>query len=154
MLAWGLHKGSDVKVGGKKVLLPLVGLLVIGLGVFLAQSLKGKKGGEQKETQAKRTVSYIPLETFVVNLRGGINFLKVTMTLEVEGLKQGQDLKDEMPVIRHNIIFILTEKGVEDIITSEGKRALAEEIKQKVNEVLSPRKVRVTGVYFTEFIVQ
>lgn len=153
-MAWGLLDRGDVKLGGKKLFLPLLGLLVIGLGVFLAQSLKGKKGGEQKEVQVKRAVSYVPLETFVVNLRGGINFLKVTMTLEVEGLKEGQDLKDEMPVIRHNIIFILTEKGVEDIITSEGKRTLAEEIKQKVNEVFSPKEVKVTGVYFTEFIVQ
>lgn len=138
----------------KKLLLPLLGVLVLGLGVFAAQSLKGKRPEEPKEKKERRGVSYVPLETFVVNLKGGVNFLKVTITLEVEGLKAGEDLKEEMPIVRHNIIFILTEKGVEDVITSEGKRQLAQEIQQKVNEVLSPRRLKVTGVYFTEFIVQ
>lgn len=141
-------------MGKKKLVFAVLGLLVLGLGVFLVQSLKGKKEAGPKQAQVKRAVSYVPLETFVVNLRGGVNFLKVTMTLEVEGLKEGQDLKEEMPVIRHNIIFILTEKGVEDVITSEGKKMLADEIQKKVNEVLAARGIKATGVYFTEFIVQ
>ncbi len=139
---------------GKKLLFVLFGLLVIlgGAGWFLLGRSKGKNPEEKRERP--RVVDYVALEPFVVNLKGGYNFMKVSITLEVEGKGGAEAVQKEMPAIRNQIIFLLTEKTFEEVVTAEGKKTLQKEIAQKVNSILGEGKVKVTGVYFTELIVQ
>jgi flagellar FliL protein len=79
------------------------------------------------------------------------------MSLEVEGEKGNEVVSKEIPILRNQIIFLLTEKTYEEMITSEGKALLQQEILKRVNRALEEKgvkEVKVTGVYFTDFIVQ
>jgi flagellar FliL protein len=50
------------------------------------------------------------------------------------------------------VLTVLSSKNSKDILTSEGKNGLREEIKEKMNHLLTETKVR--NIYFTEFVIQ
>ncbi len=145
--------------GKKKLIFVVVGVSILLGGVGFLVLGKGKSGASKQSDKPSRpkVINYVNLEPFVVNLKSGVNFLKVTITLEVEGEKGIDLISKEIPVLRNQIIFLLTEKTYEEMITTEGKALLQQEILKKVNRVLNEKgikEVKVTGVYFTEFIVQ
>ncbi len=61
-------------------------------------------------------------------------------------------INKKMPVINDTITTVLSSKTFESIYTADGKEALREEIKQKLNERLP--ELAVISIYFTEFVVQ
>ena len=164
--------------GGNKKLIIIIAVVVIvlilgGVGAFFA--LSGKKAsskattGEAAATEAeapeaeaegeaaegeggKVEASLFPLETFIVNLQVKGSFLKTDMQLE---FKNGEDVKKaekEVPRLRDTVIRILSSKTATEILASEGKEKLKDEVRTAVNELLGEEKV--LEVYFTEFIIQ
>ena len=65
-----------------------------------------------------------PLDTFTVNLKSdaGRRYLKVTMSLELEGEELSLELDAKSPVIRDRVIRILTSKTLEEISSKKGKQ--------------------------------
>ena len=95
-----------------------------------------------------------PLDTFIVNLvsNNANRYLKCKIDLELDSPELQQEIDKKLPAIRDLIIRILSSKTVEEIQTSRGKEKLKEEIKRKINEILTTGEVR--NVYFTEFVIQ
>lgn len=56
--------------------------------------------------------------------------------------------------LRDEIIRILSSKRSDELLTSEGKARLKEELTDGINEALGLEEPPVTGVLFTEFIIQ
>jgi flagellar FliL protein len=92
------------------------------------------------------------MEPFLVNLAdpGQLRYLKVT--LHVETHQGGEEFAKRLPQSRDSVLTVLSSKNSRDIMTSEGKNALREEIKEKMNHLLTETKVR--NIYFTEFVIQ
>jgi flagellar FliL protein len=144
-------------LGKKKLIFVVLGVLILVGGAGFLVLGKGGSTKQPAKPVKPKVISYVNLEPFVVNLKGGVNFLKVTMSLEVEGKKGNEVVSKEIPILRNQIIFLLTEKTYEEMITSEGKALLQQEILKRVNRALEEKgvkEVKVTGVYFTDFIVQ
>lgn len=95
-----------------------------------------------------------PLDTFTVNLKSdsGRRYLKVTMSLELEGRELSMELDNKSPVIRDRVIRILTSKSLEEISSKKGKQKVSEQIMDTLNAMISDGRIR--GIYFTEFVVQ
>jgi len=95
-----------------------------------------------------------PLDTFTVNLKSdsGRRYLKVTMSLELEGEELSMELDNKSPVIRDRVIRILTSKSLEEISSKKGKQKISEQIMDTLNAMISDG--RINGIYFTEFVVQ
>lgn len=95
-----------------------------------------------------------PLDTFTVNLKSdsGRRYLKVTMSLELEGKELSIELDNKSPVIRDRVIRILTSKSLEEISSKKGKQKVSEQIMDTLNAMISDGRVK--GIYFTEFVVQ
>jgi flagellar FliL protein len=95
-----------------------------------------------------------PLDTFTVNLKSdsGRRYLKVTMSLELEGDELSVELDAKSPVLRDRIIRILSSKTLEEISSKKGKQKVSEQIMDSLNSMLSDGKIR--GIYFTEFVIQ
>lgn len=95
-----------------------------------------------------------PLETFTVNLlsESGRRYLKVEMTLEMEGEELSPELEEKKPIFRDIIIRQLSSKSLEEISTLQGKEKLKEGIVAELNTRLHDGKVK--GIYFTDFVVQ
>ena len=107
----------------KIAIMAVVGLLLLGAGVFAGmkflapqpavstQSQEAAKETIEEEVdgQASGTIEVYPLDTFIVNLdgEGGRRYLKVKMTLEVDGRKKGK-LDKQLHKVRDAILILLT----------------------------------------------
>jgi flagellar FliL protein len=95
-----------------------------------------------------------PLDQFIVNLvsNNADRYLKCKISLELDSPDLQKEIDKKLPAIRDAIIQILSSKTVEEIQTAKGKEKLKEEIKRKLNEMLTTGEIR--NVYFTEFVIQ
>lgn len=95
-----------------------------------------------------------PLDTFTVNLKSdaGRRYLKVTMSLELEGSELSLELDAKAPVLRDRIIRILTSKTLEEISSKKGKQKVSEQIMDTLNAMTADGHIK--GIYFTEFVIQ
>ena len=94
------------------------------------------------------------LDTMIVNLadRGGKRYLRVTMALELSDPEAMTTIENRLPQVRDAILMILPTKNYGEISTTDGKVALREQLKEKINTLLAMESV--TNIYFTEFVVQ
>jgi len=95
-----------------------------------------------------------PLDTFTVNLKSdsGRRYLKVTLSLELEGEELSLELDAKTAVIRDRIIRILSSKTLEEISSKKGKSKVESQIMDTLNSMISDGKIK--GIYFTEFVIQ
>jgi len=95
-----------------------------------------------------------PLDTFTVNLKSdaGRRYLKVTMSLELEGEELSMELDAKSAVLRDRIIRILTSKTLEEISSKKGKAKVETQIMDTLNSMISDGRIK--GIYFTEFVIQ
>lgn len=117
-------------------------------------SLWTKVMGTATHTKAEVKAT-LALEPFLVNLADSeeVRFVKTTFQLGLaeepnEEVKSGAAIA----AIRDSIISLLTSKKSEQILTPEGKEALRQEIRSRVNSI-SP-KTKVLEVYIVDFVVQ
>ena len=117
------------------------------------------------------------LDTFTVNLadRDADRYAQVQLSLELSDEGATQLIKNFMPVIRNNILLVLSHKMAAELLEKDGKIKLSEEIKVEVARALGmeppetdsqsgaakrKRKVPagelspVVGVHFSNFIIQ
>jgi flagellar FliL protein len=95
-----------------------------------------------------------PLDTFTVNLKSdaGRRYLKVTMSLELEGEELSLELDAKTAVIRDRVIRILSSKTLEEISSKKGKAKVSSQVMDTLNSMISDGQIR--GIYFTEFVIQ
>lgn len=150
-------KGSKkmLLIGGVAILLLLAGGTFFLLNKMMVKGGEGNvakgEGGKGEKIQKEE---YISLEPFVVNLKGsgGNRYLKVAVSLEVEGKEVAEEVKVKTPLIRDSIIILLSSKGYVDVGSVQGKYQLRDEILSRINQILTRGKVK--GVYFTDFVIQ
>jgi flagellar FliL protein len=63
-------------------------------------------------------------------------------------------LADREAIIRDAIIRVLSSKSKEQVLSTEGKEILKEELVEAINDASGLDEPPVVAVYFTEFIVQ
>jgi len=147
------------------IVLLLVLLIVGGLVAYFLLSGDEEPDANQPQTpqkvEKKKKVESMteigpiyPLDQFIVNLvsNNSSRYLKCKIDLELDSPELQQEVDKKLPAIRDLIIRILSSKTVEEIQTAKGKEKLKEEIKRKINEILTTGEVR--NVYFTEFVIQ
>ena len=172
---------EEKKSGNMLMIIIIVVLILIIIGgaivaVLLmgddeeAQVQNQQASPQVKERSSKRTVStamdfdsskklneigiLYPLDTFTVNLKSdaGRRYLKVTMSLELEGDELSIELDTNSPVLRDRVIRILTSKTLEEISSKKGKQKVSIQIMDTLNSMVSDG--RINGIYFTEFVIQ
>jgi flagellar protein FliL len=148
------------KPAGKKkliILLASVLLLVCGGAGGAWYLLKGKDSA-QGEAQAKpvKVVKhakkdappvFLPLESFVVNLRAPASqssdqFLQTDMTLRLAGPEVVDEVKQHMPEVRNRVLMLLSTKTSQELLTPEGKARLAESVRVEITAVVDPDAVK------------
>ncbi|WP_018606627.1 flagellar basal body-associated FliL family protein [Uliginosibacterium gangwonense] len=165
------------------VLILVLVLAVAGVGAVLMLKKKSKAadGEEATAEQTHEAAAFDPhkppvfvaMEPFTVNLQpeNGEQFLQVVATLRVQNDKIGEEVKVFMPQVRHEVLSLLSGKKASEVTTPDGRKELAKDIRDIVNNVLGwtpPKKKKksvddgeagddgapVVGVFFTQFIVQ
>jgi flagellar FliL protein len=126
-------------------------LAILATALFListmAQASSGGGGGGPSP--------YAKLETFTVNLKGLNQYLQVNMSLKIADPKLADSIKAWSPVIRHELILLLSSQSGEELATLAGKQKVMAAIKTAINKVLKlDDKDGVTDVLFESFVIQ
>jgi flagellar FliL protein len=195
------ENAAEPKKSKKKLFLILgvVAVLVLGLaggGAFFYMKKKAAAEAEAlAEAEADGTAApkvakrdrkvksaFVALDTFTVNLadRDADRYAQVQLSLELNDEGATQLIKNFMPVIRNNILLVLSHKMAAELLEKDGKIKLSEEIKVEVARALGmeppetdsqsaattgtaakgkPKAATedfspVVGVHFSNFIIQ
>lgn len=154
---------TERKSNRKKLILliaiPVVVLIAALVGVYfsgLADSLF--KPGAEKVAEApppKATV-FLDLPEIIVNLNSmagrRTNFLKISISLEVESAAEVVKLQALMPRIVDGFQVYLRELRVDDLRGSAGMYRLREDLLRRINEAARP--VKISDVLFKEMLIQ
>ena len=156
-------EGAPRKSGKKLILFGAIGLVVLiaaGAGVYFS----GLLGGGEAETAAtgaagggapEGAAHYFDLDELVVTLGGAgrkSSFLKMRVSLELEGAADEARIKAVMPRIIDNFQIFLRELRIEELQGSQGLYRVKEELLARVNSAAHPTKIK--DVLFREMLVQ
>lgn len=158
-------KKMIIIIGGGVLLLVIIALTLFFTGVFDKEpvvdnaSLETTTQTVEKEEPVEVSVAlYHALEpAFKVNLqKGNIRVMKIAISLVTGSEKVIDALKLHNPLLRNNILMILSSQDPELLKTASGKSQLQLDIQTEVNEILTNKKVGsvIDGVFFTELVMQ
>lgn len=148
-------KAAEGETKKKKKPLPLIiGVVVLVVALVVGKGVMGgsKSHGKGKQAEAAQVGTSVPLEEFIVNLTGGDHYLRTSISL---GMKKGiteEQAKEHIAPMRDAILTVLSAKSLKELAKPEGREALKEELKQKINEATGDESV--VKVYFTAFATQ
>ena len=130
-----------------------------GVGILLLMSLfwvaSAHASGHGGGGEGGGSSAYEKLEPFTVNLVGLHQILQVALTLKLSKPESGEKVKFYMPVIRHEMILLLSDKTADQVQSPEGKLKLIQETKLAVNKAIElDEKEGVSDVLFDSFIIQ
>jgi flagellar FliL protein len=154
---------SEPQSGQKKLILyagiGIAFFVVVGAGLYftgmLDRFLGHKEHAAEEAAKAKPPV-FFDLPDFLVNLNSAgnkkSNFLKLSVSLQLENPDDTVRIAALMPRIIDNFQIYLRELRVEDLRGSDGIYRLREELLARVNAAVAP--VKVNEVLFKEMLVQ
>lgn len=114
--------------------------------------------GTQKVIEPRPQLGQLEhLGDFLVNLADveDSHYLRTVVELEQNygsSPEFGNEIGNRKSQLRDIVISTLSSKTSEELRTPEGKEALKEELKERINSVLA--KGQIARVYFTEFAIQ
>jgi len=171
--------GAAVSANGNgfiKILMAVAAVIVLSAvsivaTLYVTGAMTGYRGGSVEATQAvsnhgpasrqdsfREPIYYAFDPAFVVNFNDGKNIRYLQLTMEVMTYDDSvvEDLKKHMPVIRNNLIMILSNLNYEVINTVAGKKKLQDEALSEIKSILKEKTGRegVEEVYFTGFVMQ
>ena len=154
--------------GSKKKLIIIVAvvlLLVIGIVVFMLMSAEEEEQLPEEEMQVTDVAEpleepiFLPLESFVVNLKDGRRFLKTTIQLMLSEPAAAAYLSVRLVEIKDIVLAELQELSVEDVKQSDAREALRLRLISAISQIFpsepeweDPEPIR--KVLFEEFVIQ
>ena len=100
---------------------------------------------EAQATHKPADAIFVNLEPFTVNLadEGGERLAQVAVVLELESKDMQAVLSKNLPIVRNEILLLLSSQHTKTLLTLEGKLALAAEIASRTGTALgwSPEEV-------------
>ncbi|MEM7409185.1 MAG: flagellar basal body-associated FliL family protein [Myxococcota bacterium] len=140
----------------------LVGAAIGGGGAFVAISQmpppQAAPVEEAVEEDAEPEASFADrvhaLDPFVVNVSGEgyPRYVKLSLAFEMDSPASKEELEAHIAKVRDLTILLISSKRLADIEDFEGKALLKDDLRERVNAVIS--KGNVESVLFTEFVVQ
>ena len=103
----------------------------------------------------KREVGLVhPLGSFVVNLMdpGNLRYVNCRIEVEVESSLVVKEIQSREAQFKDAVISLLGNQTYDDVLGSEGKSRIREELMVRFNRLLSSGQI--ARVYLTEFVVQ
>jgi flagellar FliL protein len=113
----------------------------------------GHGGPEKAKKKTTEFGKMVNLDPFTINLSNPGSatpkFVKANISLEIPNDETEAEVQNKTPQIRNAIIDLFNSKRTADLLTSEGRDYLKEEIRNAINGFMVDGKIK--GVYFTNF---
>ncbi len=173
-----LDEGEEVPKSSKKLIIIIAAVVVLLIGAGAGMYFMGFFDDEPQQTEAGQSAeggdakaveeedaepvaerSYWPLEPpFVLNFEGKskARYMQIGLEVVTTNDKAFAAVKKHLPVIRNEIVLLLSGQKYEEMVTPEGKEQLRAELIETVNNVLKQHKVKkgIENIYFTSFVMQ
>ncbi|UZE96522.1 flagellar basal body-associated FliL family protein [Alkalimarinus alittae] len=134
-------------------------LLAFSFIAFLMAS--GHSVAEAEEGDAKKIdVQYVDLKpAFVANFGGAtpkLKFVKTDMSVRTHSVEDAKLIRQHMPLIRNEVVLLLSAQTEDDISTMEGQEKLRLALLDKIKSVLKEETGSPTAedLLFTSFVLQ
>ncbi len=170
----GEEKKSSKKlfiIGGVLTLLIVVAATLYFTGYFdkeesetevAADSEKSEKSEEDdsdsSDSESDKVVAYYNTEPpLIVNFKDGdVKLLQVSVAVMANSEESVAALKLHNPVIRNNMLMLLSGQNLVDLQTKEGKQALQTAALEEIKKIMEKRAgiKDIEQVFFTEFVMQ
>ena len=178
------NEEQEPEGGGKKKLLIIIIAAVVVIGGAAGALLMGGGAEEEHSGEIiEEEVHYQRADfgEFIVNLSSSTSFAKIHLVVEYDpnivmgggegaggghaiggGGSGGGDAEaglpgvfgEKEPVIRDAIIGVIASKTKDEVLTTQGKEVLKEELVDIINEACELEEDPVVAVYFQSFLVQ
>lgn len=128
---------------------------VILLAVLMLLPMLGFAGDEKPE-DAGPVIEYVDMAPkFTVNLAEPKKYLLVNVQLLVEGADAVERVKKHLPMLRHELIMMMSGMHSADLQTMEQREALRAKAKELIAAALAKAKNSdgFRDVFFSEFLV-
>lgn len=126
------------------------------LGVFGGTEAT-EEGGGDTETQAA-PIYFTLADNLVVNFRsaGGVRYLQIGIDLMTYDHEAIEAFELHAPVLRNNLILLLSDQDQDDLATREGKEVVRELALAEVRSVMQELhgSPLIEALYFTTFVMQ
>jgi len=145
----------------------IVGIISAGAaagGVYFIISSQGDSApAEEEKAEVAKKPSGPPIyheiePPFVVNLSGddSVRFLQASIEIMSRDKDVIEALDRHVPLVRNNLLMLMSSASLEEIATREGKEALQQAALEEVRGVLKSEgePSQVEELYFTAFVVQ
>lgn len=113
-----------------------------------------KKGKDGKEAPAL----FFSLDPLVVNFEdtSAVRFLQIGMDLMARDPEAIEELQKHVPLIRNNLLLLISNRDYQKLMTREGKEGLRAEALAEVRKIMKKEtgEQTVEDLLFTSFVVQ
>jgi len=150
--------------GGALKLVTIIAVAVlvmggIGAGVLYFVMGSDTPVSDQAAGEPKRPLIYRALEPELlgnIDGPGRIRFVQVGVVMALRDPKVIESVDRHSPVIRNDLIMLLSDKTFEQLNTAEGKEATRLEMLETIRNVLERNTgdPGVESIYFTSFVMQ
>lgn len=157
--------------GKKKKLIIIIGVVLLvviatGAALYFTGVIGGNKHEADESADKGEAARELPAKALYIKLSPEftVNFENPTVAnylqMDIQVMSREQDvltaIETHMPVIRNNIILLLSSQKYEEISTPAGKEKLRAEVLKTIQDVMQAEigKPGVEAVYFTSFIMQ
>lgn len=154
--------------GKKKLIIMILAVLLLGGGgvggsLYFMGMLGGGSGKATEDKQEHKEVKKVPIyfafpQAFTVNFETdqGLRFLQVSVEIMTYDQSAVDALGTHMPVIKNNIILLLSNQTYDDLISVEGKKKIRQNMLAEIQAVMDKYEAEsvVEEVYFTNFVMQ
>jgi flagellar FliL protein len=115
-------------------------------------------GGHGGEEGGGKTVLYYAMDPpMVVNFEDGsvVRFLQITMEVMAHDQKAIDSVQKNMPLIRNNLLLLMSNRNYQTLMSREGKDKLREEALAEIRAVQKKQGGEdIDDLLFTSFVVQ
>jgi len=126
-------------------------------GNITAVAAPAAGGGKGEGGEAKAAVFYAIDPPLVVNFEDGaaVRFLQITMELMARDPKAIESVKNNIPLIRNNLLLLMSNRDYKSMMSREGKEKLRLEALAEVRAVQKKEGgPDIDDLLFTSFVVQ
>lgn len=128
----------------------LISLMILPIAAW------ANSGEKKADESAGPVIEYVEMKPkFTVNLAEPRKYLVLNVQLLMEGAEHVEKVKKHMPVLRHEMIMMLSGMHSTDLQTMEQREALRLKTKQLITDLLT--KIQNSDgfrdVFFSEFLI-
>jgi flagellar FliL protein len=119
---------------GKVLWISAVALALLACGIaagwYFTRPAAAEESAEEQQSRKRSETVFVKLEPFTVNLadEGGERLAQVAIVLELADKDSEAILARNLPIVRNNLLLLLSSQNTSTLLSIDGKIALAREI--------------------------